>query len=68
MYNGRKMSLIERLEALYLDQGDLETMEWYRLTPSERFSASERLWRTFVMYKGRRERQPDIQSPFDSSR
>lgn len=62
------MNAAERLEEIYLEAGDVETPAWYRLTPAERFRASQELWRTFMTFRGRREPQPDSQSPFDPPR
>lgn len=39
-----------------------EWSEWYRLTPAERWSASCRLWRTFVELGGSLDPEPDTQS------
>lgn len=61
-------TLTEILEELYLDNGDVETLEWYRMSPSERFAESQKLWTTFVALGGRIEPQPDSQSPFDPPR
>jgi hypothetical protein len=41
-----------------------EWAEWYRMTPVERFRASERLWETYLALGGLLEPEPDTQSPF----
>jgi hypothetical protein len=41
-----------------------ERAEWYRMTPVERFQASERLWDTYLALGGSLEPEPDTQSPF----
>jgi hypothetical protein len=41
-----------------------EWAEWYRMTPVERFKASERLWETYLALGGSLEPEPDTQSPF----
>lgn len=41
-----------------------ERLEWYRMTPHERWAVSERLWTTFVALGGTLEPDPDRQSPF----
>ena len=41
-----------------------EWAEWYRMTPVERFHASERLWETYLALGGSLEPEPDTQSPF----
>jgi hypothetical protein len=41
-----------------------EWAEWYRMTPVERFKASERLWETYLALGGSLDPEPDTQSPF----
>jgi hypothetical protein len=41
-----------------------EVLEWYRMTPRERWAESMRLWSTFILLGGRLDPEPDIQSPF----
>ena len=41
-----------------------EVLDWYSLTPSERFVESQKLWNTFVLLGGSYDPQPDTQSPF----
>ena len=43
---------------------DDEVLEWYRMTPQERWAESMRLWSTFHLLGGRLEPEPDTQSPF----
>jgi hypothetical protein len=43
---------------------DLESEEWYHLTPAQRFVESMRLWETFLLLGGTCEPEPDSQSPF----
>lgn len=43
----------------------VERLEWYEVSPSERFLESQRLWTTFSMLGGNVGREPDSQSPFD---
>ncbi|MBA3585617.1 MAG: hypothetical protein H0W36_14060 [Gemmatimonadetes bacterium] len=45
-----------------------ERLEWYRMTPQERWAASQRLWSTVVALGGQLEPDPDRQSPFDAPR
>jgi hypothetical protein len=52
---------LRSLEGLIED----ELLEWYLMTPKERWIESQRLWATFELLGGRREPQPDSQSPFD---
>ena len=52
--------LIEQLtEAV----GD-EWMDWYRMTPDERWRASGQLWEVYVALGGSLDPEPDTQSPF----
>jgi len=41
-----------------------ETLEWYRMSPSERFEESQKLWDTFLILGGSYDPEPDTQSPF----
>jgi hypothetical protein len=41
-----------------------EWTEWYRMTPSERFRESMKLWDTWLALGGSLEPEPDTQSPF----
>ncbi len=45
-----------------------EVLEWYRLTPQERWEESLRLWDTFFLLGGSLEPEPDSQSPFYDAR
>lgn len=45
-----------------------EQLEWYRMTPQERWAVSQRLWSTFVALGGELEPDPDRQSPFHAPR
>lgn len=51
----------EELEGLI----DPELLDWYRMTPEERWVESQRLWATFTFLGGSLDPQPDSQSPFD---
>ncbi len=42
-----------------------EQLEWYEMSPSERFLESQRLWATFDMLGGSVAPESDSQSPFD---
>jgi hypothetical protein len=52
---------LRSLEGLVED----EQLEWYLMTPEERWMESQRLWTTFELLGGSLEPQPDSQSPFD---
>ena len=41
-----------------------EWLEWYRMTPQERWRETERLWETYLLLGGSLEDEPDTQSPF----
>lgn len=43
---------------------DDEWLEWYRLSPEERWDQSQKLWETFLWLGGSLEPEPDTQSPF----
>lgn len=41
-----------------------EVLEWYSLSPAERFEESLKLWEVFVLFGGSYDPEPDTQSPF----
>ena len=43
---------------------DPEVLDWYRLSPQERWTESMRLWDTFRLLGGKLEPESDSQSPF----
>lgn len=43
-----------------------EWLEWYTLTPAERWSESEKLWQFYLSSGGSFDPEPDSQSPFDT--
>lgn len=47
---------------------DEEVLEWYRMSPRERWAESMRLWDTFYLLGGQLEPEPDSQSPFHDAR
>ena len=51
------------IEQLAKSVGD-EWMEWYRMTPAERWRASGQLWEVYVALGGSLDPEPDTQSPF----
>ncbi|MFH0924743.1 MAG: hypothetical protein V1872_03785 [bacterium] len=57
MYQSRENDLIEKIT-------EEELLEWYRMTPAERFTESQKLWETFILLGGSYDPEPDIQSPF----
>lgn len=41
-------------------------LEWYRLSPQERWEESKKLWQFFLSVGGSLDPEPDSQSPFDA--
>ena len=41
-----------------------EWLDWYALTPQERWSESQKLWATYLALGGSLDPEPDTQSPF----
>ena len=41
-------------------------LEWYRLTPLERWEESKKLWQFYLRVGGALDPEPDHQSPFDA--
>ena len=41
-----------------------EWVEWYRMTPAERWKESEKLWALYLALGGSLDPEPDTQSPF----
>jgi hypothetical protein len=46
------------------DDISAEWLDWYNLTPIERWEHSTRLWETFRSLGGNLEPEPDTESPF----
>lgn len=44
-----------------------EVLEWYRMSPQERWAESMRLWNTFFLLGGQLDPESDTQSPFYDS-
>jgi len=42
-----------------------EILEWYCMSPAERFVESQKLWEIFVLLGGNYDPEPDTQSPFN---
>jgi len=52
-------------EKAYLEESANEEMlDWFRLSPGERFIESMKLWEVFILLGGSYEPEPDTQSPF----
>ena len=41
-----------------------EGVEWYRLTPAQRWTETSRLWQIYLSLGGSLDPEPDTQSPF----
>ena len=42
-----------------------ELLEWYLLSPAQRWRQSQQLWANFIVLGGSLDPEPDSQSPFD---
>jgi len=51
-------------QGYYESQEDPEILEWWSLTPAQRFEESQKLWATFLALGGSLDPEPDWQSPF----
>ena len=52
------------MEFDYLNSLDNEVLDWFNLSPAERFEESQKLWDSFIIMGGDLEPEPDTQSPF----
>lgn len=43
---------------------DDELLEWYRMTPAQRWKESQKLWSFYIEIGGSLDPEPDTQSPF----
>jgi len=43
---------------------EAEVLDWYKMSPTERFVESQKLWEVFVLLGGDYDPEPDTQSPF----
>ncbi|MBI3276814.1 MAG: hypothetical protein HYZ66_03550 [Chlamydiae bacterium] len=43
-----------------------EWLEWYKMTPTQRWKESQKLWVFFIKMGGSLDPEPDSQSPFDA--
>ena len=41
-----------------------EFLDWYKMSPAERFAESQKLWDVFILLRGDYDPEPDSQSPF----
>ena len=58
----RAIDLDEPLDLEEICSG--EWLDWYALTPQQRWSESQKLWATFLALGGSYDPEPDTQSPF----
>ena len=49
----------------FFDLCDEQWLEWYRMTPAERWRETEKLWEFYLAMGGSLDAEPDSQSPFD---
>lgn len=54
----------ERIAVLEFASLDAEVLDWYTLSPAERFIESQKLWEVFILFGGNYDPEPDTQSPF----
>jgi len=47
-------------------QIDDEVLEWYQMTPAERWRESQKLWAFYLSVGGSLDPEPDSESPFDT--
>ena len=45
---------------------DDEWLDWYKLTPAQRWSETQKLWAFYLSVGGSLDSEPDSQSPFDT--
>ncbi|HDZ62771.1 MAG TPA: hypothetical protein ENH40_06475 [Nitrospirae bacterium] len=55
---------IEKPGPAIMDMIEEEVLDWYRMSPVERFIESQKLWEVFVLFGGDYDPEPDTQSPF----
>jgi hypothetical protein len=55
---------IEHMTSPWVDND--EWLDWYKLTPAERWRESQKLWEFFLSVGGSLDPEPDSESPFDS--
>ena len=61
------MTPAQRLERLTEARDHEDSwVEWYRLTPQERWEESKKIWLFFLQVGGSLDPEPDSQSPFDA--
>lgn len=61
----KQATLVDVLTSLYEDNEEL--LDWYAMSPAERFAESQKMWSTFLLLGGSLEPEPDSQSPFNFS-
>lgn len=52
------------MHASWMD--DDEWLDWYKLSPAERWRESQKLWAFYLSIGGSLDPEPDSESPFDS--
>jgi hypothetical protein len=56
----RATRIMIEIEDLY----ELEWVDWFRMTPQERWEESAKLWHHYISMGGSLDSEPDLQSPF----
>ena len=71
--NGPENAIIEAMQSAHrkpVERFELEDictgewLDWYALTPQQRWSESQKLWNTYLALGGTLDPEPDTQSPF----
>ena len=62
IHSSVRNAIDERLDLEGICSG--EWLDWYALTPQERWSESQKLWATYLALGGSLDPEPDTQSPF----
>lgn len=53
------------MEFEFFENLDDEVIDWYKLSPAERFEESQKLWEIFILMGGDLDPEFDSQSPFN---
>ncbi|MBW1798193.1 MAG: hypothetical protein JRJ21_07290 [Deltaproteobacteria bacterium] len=52
------------MKNIFIENVEEEVLDWYGMSPTERFVESQKLWEIFVLLGGNYDPEPDTQSPF----
>lgn len=56
--------VMQQRQEEYFDWISDEWLEWYRMTPQQRWAETSKLWQTYLTLGGSLDPEPDSQSPF----